>query len=439
MGKIVAIVGKPNAGKSTLFNRIVGGTPSIVDEHAGVTRDRHYKCAEWAGHHFLLVDTGGYTQEKSHTLTDQINQQIEVAIQEADLILFVLDCRIPITEEEKKLADKLRRSQKKIIIVANKADNQKQSHEAHQLHQLGLGEVHDISAKHGKNIGALLDAVVNHFKEEIETEETIHIPKIAILGRPNVGKSTLTNSLLSQERALVLPRPHTTRTPVHSHYNHNGRTIILVDTAGLGRKNKTKRHTVQFYAFIRSIKALEQAEVLLLLLDAREGITNQDKEIIRRIERKKKPALILLNKIDLLPKNTRLEHVIQAIRNQIPFNTYIPIIPISAKSKRNIFTTLDKALEIHDNAHKTLSTSQLNKTMQTICQQKEPPSIAGRNMKLKYSTQIPAHYPIYLIFTNHEPKSIPRNYKRYLENQLRNTLPLEGIPIKILFKKEGTK
>ncbi len=438
MPNIVAIIGRPNVGKSTLFNRLIGSRTSIVDNLAGITRDRHYESVTWNQRTFTLIDTGGYTyQAPNQAISTKINDQINIAIKEASLLLFVLDCRTPLTNEDFSLADRLRKSEKPVLMVANKADNLTVSYNAHQFHRLGLGPTHEVSANQGSGTGDLLDAITAHFPPDETIENpTESIPKIAIIGTPNVGKSTLVNALLRKKRSVVHQTPHTTRTPVHSYYRFYKKELILIDTAGIAKKSQIKPQSIEFYSLIRSIKAIEQTDVCLLLIDATEGLTTQSKTILQLAHRKKKGLVLLVNKADLLenPSQTIVNYR-KALQQELAFASYIPIIFTSGLEKKNIYQAIEKALAVYENSQQRIPTANLNKIIQKAINQLPPPAPKGKTLRFNYATQLPIKNPTIAIFCN-LPQYIPTNYKRYLEKQLRLYTHFEGVPLTLIFKKK---
>lgn len=337
---IIAIVGRPNVGKSRLFNRLTQSREAIVDDLSGVTRNRHYADGNWCGYDFTLIDTGGYTTDKE-LIANKVSEQVMLAIEEARLILFVVDCKEGLVPEDMVLAKHLRKSKKSVLVVVNKADNPKKGWNAHDFHSLGLGEIHLISAAHGNGTGDLLDAIIPFLSSDEAELKDHHLPKIAFIGRPNVGKSTFINALIGKKRSLVDTQPHTTRTPIHCYYNFYNRELILIDTAGFGKKSQISDKTIEFYALIRAIKAIEKSDVCVVLIDAQEGITSQDKNIIHLAHRKKKGIVLIVNKWDMVEKD---DYIAADYRNNIRANlgfmNYIPILFTSGREKKNIYQAL---------------------------------------------------------------------------------------------------
>ena len=435
MGNIVAIVGRPNVGKSTLFNRLIADNVAIVDDLPGITVDRHYEIATWGEHTFTLIDTGGYSEDKDQMAT-KVCDQVVVALAEAHVILFVVDCKVGITPLDRSFAALLRKVKKPVLLVANKVDNAARSFNAHECHSLGLGEVHEVSAIHGDGTGDLLDSLVKQFPEERAEEQECDVPKVAFVGRPNGGKSTLVNALLGEERSVVHKDPHTTRTPVYSVYRLYNKELILIDTAGIAKKQYIKRRSLPFYALIRSIKAIEQAEIALLVIDAREGLTNQDKNILSLAFRKKKGVILLVNKWDLMDKGEQAQLIYrQKLLKQLPYVSHLPILFTSGLHRHHLYQIIERALKVYENRHRKVSTPTLNKVLQSAIIQKPAPSVKGKAIKINYATQLSLPYPAFAIFCN-TPQDVPTHYKRYLEKQLRLYSNFEGVPILLVFKKK---
>lgn len=437
MNPIVCIVGLPNAGKSTLFNRLIGAPKAIVDDLPGITRDRCYDLAEWCGHTFTLIDTGGYVLDHPNPMEETIAQQVQTAVQEADAILFMVDAQLGINTQQRALVKLLRKYNKPILLVANKADNHALAHQVHHFHALNIGAIYPISAMHGSGTGELLDALIAHFKEaeEEETEER-EIPKVALMGRPNQGKSTFLNSLLGEQRSIVSEQPHTTRTPIHSHYRLYDRDLLLIDTAGIRKKSQVSPHTIEFYSLLRSIRTIEEADVCMLFIDAQEGLTDQDKNIITLIRRRKKGLILLANKWDKL-KNQGINAIAykKELIAELPLLEHVPILLTSGLHKKGIYQTVEKAIEVYKNLKQRLPTSKVNNVILKAVGQHEPPVSKGKRIKIKYATQLPTPSPTFALFCN-LPQYIPATYKRYLERQLRTYFSLEGAPVTLVFKKK---
>ncbi|MGE0077488.1 MAG: ribosome biogenesis GTPase Der [Bacteroidales bacterium] len=433
MGNIVAIVGRPNVGKSTFFNRLVSGRHAIVDEVAGVTRDRIYGKSDWNGVEFSVIDTGGYVVNSDDIFEEEIRKQVKLAIEEADTILFLVDVRVGITDMDQAVAEILRRSKKQVYLVANKVDNNDLQYDANEFYRFGLGEPYCISSISGSGTGDLLDEVVKNF-EQIE-DETVQedIPRIAVVGRPNVGKSSLINALIGEERNIVTPIAGTTRDAIDTHYNKFGHNFIIVDTAGLRRKTKVNED-LEFYSVVRSIRTIENSDVCLLLLDATLGIERQDLNIFNLIVRNKKGVVIVVNKWDLVEKDnkTTVEYT-NAIKERIaPFQD-VPVVFASALTKQRIHKVLETVTQVYQNRKQKITTSKLNEFLQTALEIQQPPAYKGKYIKIKYVTQLPTQTPSFAFFCN-LPQYIREPYKRYMENKLRETFDFSGVPLQIFFR-----
>lgn len=436
MGNIVAIVGRPNVGKSTLFNRMVGGRKAIVDEVSGVTRDRNYDKCEWNGQEFSVIDTGGYTINSDDIFEKEIRKQVLLAIEEADVIIFVVDVRGGITDLDEAVADILRKSGKKVILTANKVDNNELIYGSHEFYKFGLGEVFTISAITGGGTGDLLDEVVSLFPEpKPRPEEDEDIPKFAIVGRPNVGKSSLLNALIGEDRHIVTSIAGTTRDSIYTRYNKYNFDFYLVDTAGLRKKGKVNED-IEFYSVMRAVRTIENSDVCLLLIDATQGIEAQDMNIFNLIRKNKKGVVLLANKWDLIEKdNHSVEDYTQAILQRLaPFND-VPVIFTSAITKQRIQKVLEEAVAVYENRKKRISTSKLNDVMLAAIHSNEPPMVKGKQIKIKFVMQLPTATPSFAFFCNH-PQYLRDPYKRYLENRLREAFNFKGVPIQIFFRQK---
>lgn len=434
MSNIVAIVGRTNVGKSTLFNRLIGSREAIVDETSGTTRDRHYGKAEWNGTEFSVIDTGGYVTDSDDIFEKEINRQVELAIDSADLILFMVDVISGLTELDKAVADLLRRSGKKAILVANKADNIELVHQSYEFLQMGFDEVMPVSSMSGSGTGDLLDKIVANLSH-VPVNDPEDLPKITIVGRPNVGKSSLVNALLGEERNIVTPIAGTTRDSIFTRYNKYNHDFYLVDTAGLRKKSKIKDN-IEFYSVMRSIRAIEKSDVCLLLIDATVGIEAQDINIFRLCQQNKKGIVILVNKWDLIEKNTHTtEEYKKIIQQRIEPFTDVPIIFTSAVTKQRIHKALETALQVYENRRQHIPTSQLNEVMLAAIEDYPPPAVKGKLIKIKYVTQLPTPYPSFVFFAN-LPQYIKEPYKRYLENKLREHYNFSGVPIQIFIRQK---
>ncbi|MBK8987977.1 MAG: ribosome biogenesis GTPase Der [Chloroflexi bacterium] len=441
---LVALVGRPNAGKSTLFNRIVGRRLAVVSEVPGTTRDRLYADAEWTGINFTVIDTGGIEvtdgwnteplSEDSEQFLPLIRQQAAVAIQDADVIVQVVDGQSGITAADREVADILRQSKKPIIIAANKLESSKLWDDAYEFYELALGEVFAVSALHGAGTGDLLDAIVaalpNQLEEEDEDDDSI---KIAILGKPNAGKSTLLNKLIGEERSIVSPIPGTTRDAIDSHLTWQGQPFTLIDTAGIRRRGKIEPG-VEKYSVLRSIKALKRADVALLLIDAEAGITSQDTHIAGMLKEEMNGVIILVNKWDALDKDAYTIYEFEKVlREELKFIPYAPVIYISAKTGQRVNKILPKVLEVHEMRHQRIPTADLNRWMREVTTQHPPPSSGGRRVKFFYTTQASVAPPTIILFVN-KPEWVHFSYERYLENRLRELYPFEGTPLRLIYR-----
>ena len=434
MANIVAIVGRPNVGKSTLFNRLTKSRHAIVDETSGVTRDRHYGKVEWNGIEFSVIDTGGYVSSSEDIFEEEIKKQVHLAIGEADSILFLVDILNDITDLDQSIAGILRKTNKKVFLVVNKADNYDMHYNASTFYALGLGELYIISSINGSGTGDLLDDVVKTFKKKSKEEET-DLPKFAIIGRPNVGKSSLINTLIGEERNIVTPVSGTTRDSIYTRYNKYKYDFYLVDTAGLRKKGKVSEN-VEFYSVMRSIRSIENSDVCLLLIDATLGIEAQDVNIINLVSKNRKGLVILVNKWDLIDKSTATaKHFTTEIKEKIaPFQD-VPVFFTSAITRQRIHKVLEAAVKVHEHRKQRIPTSKLNKIMLEKITDYPPPSIKGKYIKIKYVTQLPTLAPSFAFFCN-LPQYIKEPYKRYLENKLRENFNFTGVPIQIFFRKK---
>lgn len=435
MRNIVAIVGRPNVGKSTLFNRLTESRKAIVDEASGVTRDRQYGITTWGKHEFSVIDTGGYVRGSEDEFEGEIRKQVIIALDEANVVLFVVDATVGITDLDNAVANLLRKSNKKVLVVANKVDNHARIADAAEFYNFGLGEVFNISSINGSGTGDLLDEVISLF-DEVEEVEEIDIPRIAIVGRPNVGKSSFINTLIGQERNIVTPIAGTTRDAVGTRYNSYGFDFVLTDTAGLRKKSKVEED-IEFYSVMRSIRAIENADVCVLLIEAHEGMMSQDMNIYSLAIKNKKGIVIMVNKWDLIEdkgSNTMKDFKGRIIEKIQPF-TDVPIIFTSVKDKQRIHDVLEMAVKVYQNRIKKISTSKLNDVMLPIFENNPPPSVKGKFVKVKYVTMLPTHKPTFAFYCNH-PKYIKEPYKRYIENRLREHFDFTGVPIQLFFREK---
>ena len=435
MSNTVAIVGRPNVGKSTLFNRLIEQRKAIMDDVSGVTRDRHYGYGQWNGLHFTVIDTGGYVANSDDIFEEAIRTQVQLAINEATVILFMVDCETGITDLDESFAQVLRGTQKPIFIVANKADNHERSFMSAEFYSLGLGEVYAVSSANGSGTGDLLDDVVSHFPEDEDENPEAGIPRLSILGRPNVGKSSFLNVLLGEERSIVTDIAGTTRDALHSRYRLYGKDFILIDTAGLRKKAKISDN-IEFYSTIRSVQALEDSDICIIMLDAQRGLEAQDLTIVHLANKHRKGILILVNKWDLIEKDTKtaLEYKKHIMERLGEYN-YIPIIFTSMVTKQRVFQAIEKASEIYENRQRRITTSKLNELLGKDIEHYPPPSVKGKHIKIKYITQLPTKTPSFAFFCNH-PKYVKTAYRRYLENKLRSHFNFEGVPINVFFRQK---
>lgn len=434
MGNIVAIVGRPNVGKSTLFNRLIGGRQSIIDDTPGVTRDRQYGTTIWNGKTFTVIDTGGFVEGTDDVFEAAIRSQVRIALEEASVILFMTDVATGVTDLDEEVAHLLRRSKKDIILVVNKADNTQRVLEANEFWSLGFEEAYFISSLSGSGTGELMDAITERITEDPPIESDL--PKFAIVGQPNVGKSSFVNALLGEERNIVTDIAGTTRDTTHTKYNKFDKEFIIVDTAGIRKKSKVHEN-LEFYSVMRAIKAIEDCDVAILLIDAQTNIEAQDMSIFRLAQKRHKGIVILVNKWDLVEDketNTAKEYE-QEIRARIAPFTDVPILFISVLEKQRIFKAIELALEVHENRIRKIKTSQLNDVMLEAIERHEPPAHRGRFIKIKYAMQLPLYYPAFAFFCNH-PKHVKENYKNYIENQLRKNFNFTGVPIEIFFRQK---
>ncbi len=433
---LVAIVGRPNVGKSTLFNRLLGERKAIVDSTAGTTRDRHYGKSDWCGREFSVIDTGGYTVNSEDVFEDEIRRQVMLAIEEADVILFMVEVMTGITDLDMMMADILRRCDKKVILVCNKIDNNDQVYMSHEFYSLGISdELFCISSMSGSGTGDLLDAVVKALPEDVVDDYDESLPHITIVGRPNVGKSSMTNALLDQDRNIVTPIAGTTRDSIHTRYNKYGMDFYLVDTAGMRRKNR-EMEDLEFYSVMRSIRAIESSDVCILMLDAQQGLESQDLNIHNLIVRNRKGCVIVVNKWDLIEKdsNTMKEWRENLERKLAPFKD-IPIIFTSVLTKQRILEVLQTAIQVFQNRKRRVATHELNEFFLPIIENWPPPATKGKYIKIKFVTQLPTPTPQFAFFVN-LPQYIKDPYRRFLENKMRDEWDFSGVPIQIYFRQK---
>ncbi len=433
---LVAIVGRPNVGKSTLFNRLIGRRKAIVDDQPGVTRDRNYDTLIWNGQEIGLIDTGGYLPKTHEHIDLAVREQVEIAVDEADLILFVVDAKTGVTDIDLDLANILLQSNKKTLLIVNKVDSVEWEYEIGQFYNLGLGEPIPVSAITGKRSGDLLDLVIEHIKAVPAKYEEEDYIKLAIIGRENVGKSSFINTLLNQPRAIVTDIPGTTRDPIDSVLNYQKRKYLIIDTAGL-KKRKRIKENVLFYSNVRTYKSMQRADVVLYMIDVSEGLTHQDITVLNEAARQQKGIVLVLNKWDLIPKDHKtIEHYTEEISNKLGYLRYIPQIYVSVLEKQRLYKTLDLATEVYQERIKRIPTSELNDFFLPLVQTNLPPAVRGKEIKINYVTQARANPPLIVFFSNH-PDLIMDSYKRFLENKLREQFGFKGVPLKVVFRKKN--
>jgi len=435
-GFTVAIVGRPNVGKSTFFNRLLEQRKAIVDDVSGVTRDRQYGVADWAGKTFNLIDTGGFVPDSEDVFEREIRKQVLIALEEANALIFMVDAATGITNLDEAMAELLRRSTKPVFLTVNKVDNSDRLLEATEFYSLGFDNIFFLSSMSGSGTGELLDAVVNLIADDQADAEVTDVPKFAIIGQPNVGKSSLLNALIGQERTIVSDIAGTTRDTIHTHYNLFQKDFILIDTAGIRRKNKV-HEDLEFYSVIRAIKAMDEADVCLLLLDASLGITAQDLNIFSLAVKKGKGVVVLVNKWDLIQQketNTAKEYEKELKERLAPF-TDLPIIFISVVEKMRIFRAIEAALEVYENRQRKVPTAELNDVMLKAVEAYHAPVIRGHPLKIKYITQLHTQVPSFAFFCNF-PEDVKQPYKNYLENKLRESFNFKGVPLRLFFRKK---
>lgn len=435
MANIVAIVGRPNVGKSTFFNRLIEERRAIMDNVSGVTRDRHYGYGEWIGKNFTVIDTGGYVEGSEDIFEGEIRKQVKIALEESSVVLFMVDVTAGLTDLDKDFANLLRQVKKPVFIVANKADTADKANYAGEFYALGLGEIFPISSQNGSGTGELLDEVVKHFESDDNENPEAGIPRFAILGRPNVGKSSFLNALIGKERSIVTDIAGTTRDAINTHYQLFNKDFILTDTAGIRKKSKVNED-IEFYSVLRSIKALEDSDVCIIMLDAERGLESQDINIISLAEKNKKGFLILVNKWDLIEKDSNTAKQFEdELRHRLAPMDYMRIIFTSVLNKQRIFKAIETAVEVYENKTKKIPTSQLNDVLLKEIEAYPPPAIKGKYVKIKYITQLPTKSPTFAFFCN-LPQYIKESYERYLENKIRLHFGFSGVPVKLIFRKK---
>lgn len=438
MRGIVAIVGRPNVGKSTLFNRLIEERKAIVDDQSGVTRDRHYGDAQWTGEHFTVIDTGGYVPDSEDLFEAAIREQVHIAMEEADVLIFMVDVLAGLHPLDQEFANIARKSKKPVLLAANKADTFERNSFSYEFYELGLGDPFPLSAANGAGTGDLLDELVKQLPPESTDKTEENVPKFAFVGRPNVGKSSLVNVLLGNDRNIVTPISGTTRDSIFTRYSGFGIDSYLIDTAGLRKKAKVResKENIEFYSTIRSIRAIEECDVAFLMLDATMGMESQDLNILHTVVTNNKGLVILVNKWDLIEKETNTSKEYKAlIDERIAPLSGIPVLFISAMEKQRVLKAMEIGIKVYKEKEKKIPTSELNEVMQASWAAHRPAAARGKFIRIKYVTQIPASIPTFLFFTNH-PKLIQESYKRYIENQIRANFGFDGVPINVFFRQK---
>jgi GTP-binding protein len=435
--KVVAVVGRPNVGKSTLFNRVLRRRDAIVDDAPGVTRDRKYALAEWAGVHFELIDTGGYVPVSDDIFEQAIRQQVDYALKEADLVVFIVDSVAGVTPLDQEIAQILKESGVQVVLGVNKVDNDAREMDIHEFYQLGLGDPYPLSAISGRSMGDFLDVIIENLPEHTTPEAEEDVPiRLAVLGRPNVGKSSYVNALIRQEKLIVTDIPGTTRDSIDTRFRYQQRDVMLVDTAGLRKRTRVKEN-VEYFSNVRTMNALRRCDVAILLLDATSGITDQDKRILTHLMEERKGIVLGINKWDLIEKDGRTAQQFEAtLRESIHELSFIPILFISALTKKRVFKLLDIAISVYKERQRHVPTAELNRILQEAVAKNHPPSFGNRYVKINYVTQTRDNPPCFTFFTNH-PRGVRQNYRNYLENQFRSQLGFMGVPISFRFKQKN--
>ncbi len=435
MSNIVAIVGRPNVGKSTLYNRLIGERQAIIDDESGVTRDRQYGTCEWNGKSFTVVDTGGFVKGSEDIFEAAIRSQVRIAIEEAAIIIFVCDVETGITDLDEEVARMLRKTKKPVLLAVNKVDNHQRLLEANEFWSLGFEESYFLSSMTGSGTGEILDSVTEQLEAIPESELEKDVPKIAIVGQPNAGKSSVVNALLGEDRNIVTDVPGTTRDSIHTRFTKFDKDFYLIDTAGLRKKAKV-HEDLEFYSVMRAINAIEEADVSIILIDATEGIQAQDMSILRVLQKRNKGVVVGINKWDLIPKetNTMRDFELKVREKMAPF-TDVPMVFTSATEKVRLLQLIDAALQVNENRNRKVSTSELNRVMLEAIEKVPPPTYRGRYVKIKYVTQLPTYFPAFAFFCNN-PKQVKDSYKGYLENQLRKKYDFSGVPMGIYFRQK---
>ncbi|NUM80849.1 ribosome biogenesis GTPase Der [bacterium] len=441
---VIAIIGRPNVGKSTLFNRIIGRQDAIVDDTPGVTRDRHYEISDWAGKQFILIDTGGFIHDSHEQIDAAVREQAELAIEESDLTILIMDANAGLTTAEQKIAELLKRSKKRCLFAANKVDNEKISQAINadpEIYRLGLGIPFPISALNSRNIGDFLDKIFEMLGDEFQVslddiEFEKDVIRLAVIGKPNVGKSSFVNAVIGKQKHIVTDIPGTTRDSIDTDFEHDGQKYKLIDTAGLRRKAKVKEN-LEFYSTLRTLKSIQECDVAVLLIDAIEGLASQDIRVLEEARQLKKGLVMVINKWDLVEKDDKTylayeKHLKQALGS----TSYVPFVFISALNKQRVHKVIDMTKTVFDERNKTISTSILNEFLRRIIAMNHPPAVQGKDIKINYVTQIKSRPPVFAFFTN-EPKLLPANYRQYIENKMRETFGFKGVPLSLTYRKKS--
>jgi GTP-binding protein len=431
---IIAIIGRPNVGKSTLFNRILKKRLAVVDDEPGVTRDRNYSPADWSGKFFYLVDTGGFVPGSKNEMEKMVKAQVEVALTEADVILFLVDNKVGVQEIDLEIARKLKKIEKKVILVANKVDNEKEEIDVHLLNRLGLGTPVPVSSATGRNVGDLLDKISEALPETIEEEAEKESIKVAVIGRPNVGKSSFVNALLGQDKLIVAEAPGTTRDAIDTKFKLNNLDFTLIDTAGLRKKSRVK-NDLEYYTSLRTLRSIQRCDVALILIEAPQGLLNQDMKIFQEVEELWKGMLVGINKWDLVEKDSKtLDHYTKRMKKTAPYLDYLPFVFISAKTKQRIGNAMDLVVKVYNERKKRVETSKLNDILRKEIDRKPPAAAMGKYIKIYYCTQTDIEPPTFVFFCNY-PKLLQKTYLRYLENKIREHFGFIGVPLRIKVRK----
>ncbi len=436
---VVAIIGRPNVGKSTLFNRVIGQQDAIVDATPGVTRDRHYGLAEWSGRSFLLIDTGGFIPDSQDVIDTAVREQATIAMEEADLVILLVDGSAAVSTVEQQIADLLKRKNKTFLFVANKIDNEKMRQTLvadPSVYKLGLGSPIPISALNSRNIGDFLDDVLDRLPEHEWTDEEDDVIRLAIVGRPNVGKSSLVNAIIGQPKHIVSEIPGTTRDAIDTDFTYEGQAYKLIDTAGLRRKTKV-RENLEFYSTLRTLKTIQECDVAVLMIDSLEGLAAQDIRVLEEARRFKKGLVLVINKWDLIEKDDKTYRAFEThVERALGSTRYVPILFVSAVHRQRVLKVLETARRVHQERSRTITTSHLNEFLRKAVSSNQPPAVRGKDIRLNYVTQVKTRPPVFAIFSN-EPELLPANYRQYLENRLREEFGFEGVPISLTFRKKN--